>query len=93
MVEDRKSTERRKIPLLGDIPYLGALFRWDNEIHTKKNVIIMITPYILKSSDDLQRLKDELANMETLKRSYSMKVLNAIKSHNKIEAIDLEEEW
>ena len=37
----------RKVPLLGDIPFLGALFRSKNETGQKREVIIVITPSVL----------------------------------------------
>lgn len=39
-----------KIPLLGDIPILGWLFKNDNKTDTKKELLIFITPKILKDS-------------------------------------------
>ena len=40
----------RKVPLLGDIPFLGALFRSKNETGQKREVIIVITPSVLPLS-------------------------------------------
>ena len=37
----------KKVPLLGDIPFLGALFRSQNETGQKREVIIVITPSVL----------------------------------------------
>ena len=37
----------KKVPLLGDIPFLGALFRSKNETGQKREVIIVITPSVL----------------------------------------------
>jgi len=37
----------KKVPLLGDIPLLGALFRSENETGQKREVIIVITPSVL----------------------------------------------
>lgn len=39
-----------KIPVLGDIPYLGRLFRKDVQIEKKRELIIFITPKILADS-------------------------------------------
>lgn len=38
----------RKIPILGDIPLLGFLFRYNHKVVSKTDVIIIITPRILK---------------------------------------------
>ncbi|WP_152087607.1 type IV pilus secretin PilQ [Pseudoalteromonas sp. A25] len=39
-----------KIPLLGDIPYLGAMFRNTREINEKKELLIFVTPKIMIDS-------------------------------------------
>ncbi|MBL4782443.1 MAG: type IV pilus secretin PilQ family protein [Porticoccaceae bacterium] len=36
-----------KVPVLGDIPYLGRLFRKDSTEHTKREILIFITPKII----------------------------------------------
>jgi len=45
--QQRISTDTEKIPLLGDIPYLGALFRSTNESTTKSELLIFVTPRIV----------------------------------------------
>ena len=36
----------KKVPLLGDIPYLGVLFRSTSEFNEKKELLIFVTPKI-----------------------------------------------
>jgi type II secretory pathway component GspD/PulD (secretin) len=45
--QTKHSQLERKIPLLGDIPYLGALFRWSYETKVRKELVIFLTPEIL----------------------------------------------
>jgi len=52
--EQVKKTERHKVPLLGDIPILGWLFRSTSEVDEKDELLIFVTPKILK-----ERLKLE----------------------------------
>ena len=40
-----------KVPLLGDIPGIGLLFRHESKSRTKKNLMIFITPTIIEDSD------------------------------------------
>ncbi|HEY9842849.1 MAG TPA: hypothetical protein V6D23_20450 [Candidatus Obscuribacterales bacterium] len=46
----RKGTSESvaKIPLLGDIPILGALFSTTNKLQDDVEIVIMVTPHILK---------------------------------------------
>ena len=43
-----------KIPLLGDIPVLGALFRSSSSSTDKVNLILVLTPYIVRDQQDLR---------------------------------------
>jgi len=47
--EDSKKS-RDKVPVLGDIPVLGRLFRSENSLSIKKNLVIFVTPTILDPS-------------------------------------------
>ncbi len=55
--DDIKKTES-KIPLLGDIPILGWLFKFHSQRNEKTNLLIFLTPYIVKESEDLKVLKE-----------------------------------
>lgn len=48
---DRESF--KKIPLLGDIPIIGWLFRNSQISHEKSNMMIFLTPHIIHGADDL----------------------------------------
>jgi len=60
-----------KIPVLGDIPILGALFRSDADVDRQVNVVIYITPYIVKKSGDLKRLRTALVELEEIQTKYN----------------------
>ena len=49
--EDRIQREW-KIPLLGDIPYLGFLFRYSSDSRQRNNLMVFVTPRIIRSSSD-----------------------------------------
>jgi type IV pilus assembly protein PilQ len=48
--EQTRTDNASKIPLLGDIPLLGALFRETSKIDSKSELLIFVTPKILKES-------------------------------------------
>ncbi|NLW05369.1 MAG: type II secretion system secretin GspD [Pseudomonadaceae bacterium] len=56
--EDEKETVR-KVPLLGDIPLLGALFRSTSVSREKRNLMVFIKPQILYDRDSLAKLSSE----------------------------------
>ncbi|HEX7604326.1 MAG TPA: type II secretion system secretin GspD, partial [Polyangiaceae bacterium] len=46
----------KKIPILGDIPVLGALFRTTTNTMKKTNLILVLTPYIIREQSDLRTI-------------------------------------
>ncbi len=47
---------QEKVPLLGDIPVLGVLFRSSKDSTTKSNLILILTPYIIREQSDLRAI-------------------------------------
>ncbi len=71
------------VPVLGDIPVLGVLFKSKGDVVSKINVVIYLTPYIVQKSDDLQRLKKNLSELEDIQMEFNTYIRNAIESQNK----------
>lgn len=51
LVSDGTTTGSVKVPVLGDIPWIGLLFRQDAKKREQSNLIIFITPTIVEDSD------------------------------------------
>ena len=51
LVKDNPNAQYSKVPLLGDIPYLGVLFRSESKRMEKDNLLIFITPTIVQQED------------------------------------------
>ncbi len=49
------NTETR-IPILGDIPILGALFRRTQRSTQRSNLLLILTPYVIRDQSDLRRI-------------------------------------
>jgi len=60
-----------RVPVLGDIPVLGRLFRSDADVESQVNVVIYLTPYIVRESGDLQRLRTALVELEEIQTKYN----------------------
>lgn len=58
IMEDRDLDETSKTPLLGDIPILGHLFRATKKTKTKVNLLVFLTPHIVREPADMQRVLD-----------------------------------
>lgn len=47
LIQDRDIVEVQKVPFLGDLPLLGALFRSQSVNNERNEVVFMLTPYIM----------------------------------------------
>jgi general secretion pathway protein D len=56
IMQDRVLESVTKVPLLGDIPLLGNLFRSQTRHKVKTNLLLFLTPYIIKDSSDFRRI-------------------------------------
>ncbi|BES72014.1 GspD family T2SS secretin variant XcpQ [Marinobacter nanhaiticus D15-8W] len=59
LIREDYSIQKSKVPLLGDIPYLGALFRSESERTIKRNLLVFLRPTILLSKSDTVAITDE----------------------------------
>lgn len=51
IIQDQDRANAQKIPILGDLPLIGALFRSTTRANTRAEVIVLVTPQILNDSD------------------------------------------
>ena len=54
LISDRTSYSESKVPLLGDIPLLGYLFKYTKREKRKTNLLVLLTPYVINDQLDLQ---------------------------------------
>jgi len=50
LVQDSTSAGMEKVPLLGDIPLLGLLFRYETRKQTKTNLMVFLRPIVMRDS-------------------------------------------
>ena len=56
LLRDRETNDADKVPILGDLPILGRLFRRDKDMKEKTNLLIFLTPHIIKDEEDFKRI-------------------------------------
>ena len=59
IIQNSLNATINKVPLLGDIPLPGSLFRSTNKTNNKDELLVFLTPHVISNSDDAQRVKDE----------------------------------
>lgn len=73
LIEDQLAITQNKVPLLGDIPYLGGLFRYESREWQKVNLMVFLRPVILRdgkastalSTDRYQYLRQQQSAFDT----------------------------
>ena len=73
LMRDDISRSESKIPLLGDIPLIGWLFKFQSKHTTKSNLLIFLTPHIVRESQDLDALRQQ--KIDAMKQTVSEGVL------------------
>lgn len=82
LLEDNSRDGRSKVPVLGSIPLLGALFRSKTTNRTKRNLMVFIRPIVLQDGYDLKRYSEDryklLQRIQLSERSGAGAVLPAL---------------
>ncbi len=53
MIQEEEHKKVSKFPLLGDLPVIGGAFRNTETTNTKSELVIMVTPHIIKDTEDV----------------------------------------
>ncbi len=76
-MKNNKSTTDSKIPILGDIPGLGALFHHKTSSIVKQELIILLTPYVVRTPSDIARMsQDERGRARMAPTAFTQPELN-----------------
>ncbi len=56
LIEDRYTDNKSQIPLLGDIPVVGALFRSQSRTKTRTNLMVFLRPVVMRDGESTNKL-------------------------------------
>lgn len=59
LIRNEKSVEETKVPLLGDIPILGWLFKRRSVEYNKTNLLVFITPHVVTRQDRIDAITEQ----------------------------------
>ncbi|RII29978.1 MAG: type II secretion system protein GspD [Geobacter sp.] len=59
LIQDKEEEVVNKVPFLGDIPGLGWLFKTKSKVRNKTNLMILLTPRIVKDAADLNQVSGD----------------------------------
>src|SRR5205823_9191467 len=58
LMQDRKESTINKVPIIGDVPFIGEAFRHTNDKTTKTELLIFLTPHVALQPDLLKGMSD-----------------------------------
>lgn len=71
LIGDNYTDGSSKIPLLGDLPLIGGLFRYDNKSRTRTNLMVFIRPSVLRNNEDNNIFSNrKLDDLEEARKSF-----------------------
>jgi general secretion pathway protein D len=59
LIEDKTNVSQQKVPLLGDIPFLGWLFRYENRERNRTNTMVFLRPIIVRDEGTSAAIANE----------------------------------
>ena len=97
LIENKTETTNQKVPVLGDIPLFGELFKNSISSNKKNNLVVIITPYLVPKSKDITFIRNKLSELKNLEDKYLEDSLiklkqNASKNKDKISNNQIKEE-
>ena len=72
LIAERQEENITKVPVLGDIPILGWLFKTSSVKKQKTNLLVFLTPHVVKEADSLAQItKDKEKEFAKLEKQYT----------------------
>jgi general secretion pathway protein D len=94
LVTNDTQKNKTKVPLFGSIPVLGeAVFSSKTESATNDNLIVLLTPYVVDSSEKLSQLQAKLGELANIQKLFNKEVFEQIENKGEVDeeqnALDL----
>ena len=70
LIENKLESTDQKVPLLGDIPLFGELFKNKAQNTKKNNLVVIVTPYLIPESKDITFVRNQLAQLKNMEDRY-----------------------
>lgn len=70
LIENKSEKTEQKVPVLGDVPLFGELFKNSVENARKNNLVIIVTPYLIPKTKDITYIRNKLSELKNLEDRY-----------------------
>jgi len=68
LIQDTFTTNKSKVPLLGDLPFVGGLFRSESRERRRTNLMVFLRPIVMRDADSANRFSvdryDQIRNQQ-----------------------------
>jgi general secretion pathway protein D len=94
LIENKVESTKQKVPVLGDVPLFGELFKNTLNNAKKNNLVIIVTPYLIPKTKDITFVRNKLSELKNLEDRYLADSLVRLKEESlkkKIQSKDREE--
>lgn len=88
LISDRIESSNSKVPILGDAPLIGWLFRNRSKSKTRQSLVLFLTPHIIRTPEDLETM--------TVRKNNQRKMYldsNRMEDHPGIQRYDLNKDF
>ncbi len=82
LIENKIETTNQKVPVLGDIPLFGELFKNDISNNKKNNLVVIVTPYMIPKTKDITFIRNKLSQLKSLEDKYLEESLIKLKENH-----------
>ena len=79
LTEKRNEKSEQKVPYISAVPLIGELFKNSATTLNSKNLLVIITPYIVPKNKDLTYVREELAKLKNIEDKFLEDVLNNLR--------------
>lgn len=85
LLDTQKTGTKRKVPILGDMPVIGALFKSDSTTDKQTEILIFITPHIVKSKilQEAKIISSEVSENSSIEGDRAKEIEEAVKELEK----------
>jgi general secretion pathway protein D len=73
LIQDRMNKTKNGVPVLGDVPVLGTLFSQTNTTQARTELVVLITPRVVRRSNQLEYLTEQLRWQTSIRPSSVVK--------------------
>lgn len=88
LIENKIESTSQKVPLLGDVPLFGELFKNTQNNTKRNNLVIIVTPYLIPKTKDITFVRNKLSELKELENKYLADSLIRLKEKSLKKKID-----